>query len=80
MTSSGEMADSNNNTNTSSTRKRTPAGNFVSYDDQILQWLEEDNEYEFSDVDDEDGDPTLDPESKTSKKTPLHVKKTQSPT
>jgi hypothetical protein len=57
------MADTSNNASTSSTRKRTAAGTFVSIEDQITKWLEEESEHEFSDIDDEDEDPTFQPET-----------------
>lgn len=58
------MAGSSENSRpgTTSTRKRTSAGTFVGYEDQILKWLEEEDEHEFSDVDDEHEDPTFEPE------------------
>lgn len=55
------MAHSSDNPSTS--YKRTKAGTFKSHDDQITQWLEKDSEHKFSDVDDEDGDPTYESET-----------------
>ncbi|XP_022814421.1 uncharacterized protein LOC111357597 [Spodoptera litura] len=45
-----------------SARKRTPAGTFVSHEEKILNWLEEESDDGFSGIDDEDGDPSFEPE------------------
>lgn len=55
------MAD-NDRPSTSTSRKRTLAGTFVGNDDQLLGWLEEESEHEFSDIDNEDEDPNFEPE------------------
>lgn len=43
--------------------KRTSSGTFKSREEQIQQWLEEESEYEFSDLDDEGNDPNFQPEN-----------------
>ncbi|KAJ8728810.1 hypothetical protein PYW07_006506 [Mythimna separata] len=43
-----------------SARKRTPAGTFVSHEEEILNWLEEESDDGFSGIDDED--PSFEPE------------------
>lgn len=52
------MADSSNNARPgTSTGNRTSAETFVGHEEQILAWLEEESEHEFSDIDDEGEDP-----------------------
>ncbi|XP_075982203.1 uncharacterized protein LOC142980613 [Anticarsia gemmatalis] len=45
---------SDSDTSRTSVRKRTSTGTFASHDEHISRWLEEENEDDFSDVDDEE--------------------------
>ncbi|XP_055913322.1 piggyBac transposable element-derived protein 4-like [Eupeodes corollae] len=56
------MAHSNNN-GESQKLKRTSNGNFASHDLLMEQWLDDESEHDFSDFDDEDDDPTFQPET-----------------
>ncbi|KAH9628687.1 hypothetical protein HF086_008628 [Spodoptera exigua] len=45
-----------------SAHKRTSAGTFVNKEEEILNWLEEESDDVFSGIDDEDEDPSFEPE------------------
>lgn len=57
------LMDHLNSNHGSHCSKTTSSGTFKSHDEQIQQWLEEESEHEFSDMDDEGNNPNFQPET-----------------